>query len=158
MRSSACASAFAMRSTPTSTIVAPPARFSAHVGAELRTQVIATLGLTPLTLVFFQQVSVVGFLANLVAIPLVTLVITPLALAGIAIAPLWSLVAGVVEGLVALLGHLAMVPGAVWTVAVAPLWAQLAGLLAAALLVMPLPWRARFLAVPLALALLVPPE
>ena len=44
---------------------------------------IATLGLTPLTLVFFQQVSLVGFLANLVAIPLVTLVVTPLALLGI---------------------------------------------------------------------------
>ena len=52
----------------------------------LRTQVIATLGLTPLTLVFFQQVSLVGLLANLVAIPLVTLVITPLALLGIAAA------------------------------------------------------------------------
>ena len=42
-----------------------------------RTQVIATLGLAPLTLLFFQQVSVVGLVANLVAIPLVTMVITP---------------------------------------------------------------------------------
>jgi competence protein ComEC len=48
----------------------------------VRTQVVATVALTPLTLVFFQQVSVVGFLANLVAIPLVTLLVTPLALAG----------------------------------------------------------------------------
>ena len=50
------------------------------VAAGLRTQVVATVALTPLTLVFFQQVSLVGFLANLVAIPLVTLVVTPLAL------------------------------------------------------------------------------
>ncbi len=45
-----------------------PARAYTHVRADLRTQVIATLGLTPLTLVFFQQVSIVGFLANVVAI------------------------------------------------------------------------------------------
>ena len=41
----------------------------ASMRGGLRTQVIATLGLTPLTLVFFQQVSLVGFLANLVADP-----------------------------------------------------------------------------------------
>ncbi len=134
-----------------------PARFAASVRGGLRTQVIATLGLTPLTLVFFQQVSLVGFLANLVAIPLVTLVVTPLALAGIAMTPLWSLGALIVQGLDALLVRLAALPGAVWTVAVAPWWAQLAGLLAAVLVVLPLPWRARLVAVPLALALLVPP-
>jgi competence protein ComEC len=134
-----------------------PARFAASVRGGLRTQVIATLGLTPLTLVLFQQVSAVGFLANLVAIPLVTLVITPLALAGIALAPLWSLDALIVHGLDALLGRLADLPGAVWTVAVAPWWAQLAGLVAAVLVVLPLPWRAKLAAIPLALALLVPP-
>ena len=135
-----------------------PGRVGASARDGLRAQVIATLGLTPLTLVFFQQVSLVGFLANLVAIPLVTLVITPLALLGIALAPLWTLGAGIVAGLDALLSRLTAIPFAVWTVPVAPLWAQLAGLLAAALVVMPLPWRARLLAVPLALALLVPPR
>ena len=53
-------------------------------------QAIATIGLAPLSMVFFQQVSVVGFAANLVAIPLVTLVITPLALLGVLLPPLWS--------------------------------------------------------------------
>ena len=108
--------------------------------------------------------SLVGFIANLVAIPLVTLVITPLALvitplalAGIAVAPLWSLGALIAQALDALLALLAAWPAAVWTVAVAPGWAQLAGLLAAALIVVPLPWRARLIAIPLALALLVPP-
>ena len=48
--------------------------------AGLRTQVVASVGLAPLTLVFFQQLSLVGFVANLLAIPLVTLLITPLAL------------------------------------------------------------------------------
>jgi competence protein ComEC len=135
-----------------------PSRLLASVREGLRTQVIATLGLTPLTLVFFQQVSLVGFLANLVAIPLVTLVITPLALVGIALAPLWTLAAAIVQGLDALLARLAAIPGAVWMIPAAPLWAQIAGLVAAALVVMPLPRRARLFAVPLALALLVPPR
>jgi competence protein ComEC len=47
-------------------------------------------------------------------------------------------------------------PAAVWTCAVAPAWAQAAGLFAAALLVLPLPWRVRLLALPLALPLLAP--
>jgi competence protein ComEC len=134
-----------------------PARLAATMRAGLRTQLIATLGLTPLTLVIFQQVSIVGALANLVAIPLVTLVITPLALVGIALAPLWIVAAWLVQLQSALLAQLAALPGAVWTTAVAPPWAQAAGLLAALLVVLPLPWRARFLAVPLALALLAPP-
>ena len=133
-----------------------PMRFVGGARRELRSQVIATLGLTPLTLVFFQQVSIVGFLANLVAIPLVTLVVTPLALLGVAVAPLWAVGAWLVQLLVGFLGALAAIPGAVWTVPAAPLWAQLAGLAAAALIVMPLPWRARLLAVPLALGLLWP--
>ena len=135
-----------------------PARVGASVRDGLRAQVIATLGLTPLTLVFFQQVSVVGFLANVVAIPLVTLVITPLALVGIGVVPLWTLGAAIVAGLDVFLAQLTAMPGAVWTLPVAPLWAQLAGLVAAALIVLPLPRRAKLLAVPLALALLVPPR
>ena len=98
----------------------------------LRTQLVATLGLAPLTLVFFQQVSLVGLLANLVAIPVVTLAVTPLALLGI----LRSRRSG---GSAArrcrrstrFLALLAALPGAVRTVPAAPLWAQLAGLLAA---------------------------
>ncbi|HEY2929715.1 DNA internalization-related competence protein ComEC/Rec2 [Piscinibacter sp.] len=129
-----------------------------HLHGELRTQVIATVGLTPLSLVFFQQVSVVGFLANLVAIPLVTLVVTPLALLGGLVAPLWWLGAWVVQWLCVGLAWLAALPGAVWVVPVAPAWAQGAGLVAAALLVMPIPWRLRALALPLALPLLMPPR
>lgn len=134
-----------------------PARFVAAARGEVRTQLVATLGLTPLTLVIFQQVSLVGVFANLVAIPLVTLVITPLALLGVALAPLWSIAAWLVDLLSALLAALASVPGAVWSAPAAPLWARIAGLAAAALVVLPLPWRARLVAVPLALALLLPP-
>jgi competence protein ComEC len=135
-----------------------PRRVWAAVRADLRTQVIATIGLTPLTLVFFQQVSVVGFAANLIAIPVITLVITPLALLGVAIVPLWAVGAWVIQQLNTALGWLAALPGAVWLVPVAPLWAQVCGLIGAVLLVLPLPWRARALAVPLILPLLLPPR
>lgn len=133
-----------------------PRKIWNHLRGELRSQVIATLGLTPLTLVFFQQVSIVGFLANLVAIPLVTLVITPLAMLGIAASPLWLAGAWVVQSMCAALAAMASWPAAVWTVAVAPAWAQCAGLVGAALMVMPIPWRLRALALPLAMPLLMP--
>ncbi len=133
-----------------------PRRALGVIRADLRTQVIATIGLTPLTLVFFQQVSVVGFLANLIAIPTITLLITPLALLGAAFAPLWVLGAVVVGALNTVLGALLGWPGAVWRVPVAPLWAQAAGLLGALVLMLPWPWRGRLLAVPLVLPLLLP--
>ena len=124
----------------------------------LRTQLIATFGLAPLTLVFFQQLSLVGLAANLVAIPLITLVITPLALLGCLVPVLWTAGAAVVAVLTAWLGWLAAAPDVLWSVAVAPWWAQAAGLLAAALLVTPLPWRLRLLALPLVWPLLLPPR
>ncbi|NYE60382.1 competence protein ComEC [Duganella sp. 1224] len=51
-----------------------------RVGAH--TQYAVTLGLVPLTMLLFGQVSVVSPLANAVAIPLISLVVTPLALIG----------------------------------------------------------------------------
>ena len=129
---------------------------AAHLRQALRSHAVATVGLTPLTLVFFQQVSVVGFLANLVAIPLVTLLITPLALLGALAPALWSLGAWLVQRMAHGLTWLASWPGAVWTVPVAPAWAQVAGLVGAALAVLPLPWRVRAMAVPLVLPLMMP--
>ncbi len=135
-----------------------PSRAWSAWRAGLRTQLIATIGLTPLSLVFFQQVSVVGFAANLIAIPVITLVITPLALLGVAFVPLWTVGAWVVQGLNGVLALLGSVPAAVWLVPVAPAWAQLVGLLGAVLIVMPLPWRVRALALPLLVPLLLPPR
>jgi competence protein ComEC len=121
----------------------------------LRTQVVATLGLAPLTLLFFQQVSLVGFVANLVAIPAVTLLITPLALLGVLWPILWSAAALLVQALSTLLAALAGAQ-ALWSAAVAPLWAQALGLLAGVLLVAPLPWRLRGVAALMLLPLLLP--
>jgi competence protein ComEC len=131
-------------------------RLGRSVRQGLRAQLIATLGLAPLSMLFFQQVSVVGLAANLIAIPLITLVITPLALLGMVAPPLWSVAELVISGLHAVLGLLAALPGATWVAPVAPWWAQAAGLAAGLLAVAPLPWRARAFALPLALPLLWP--
>lgn len=131
-------------------------RAARRLGGELRSQVVATLGLAPLSLVFFQQLSVVGLAANLLAIPLVTLVLTPLALLGAIASPLWVLGAGLVRALTGALAWFAAWPAAVWSAPVAPAWAQLAGLAGAVLLVAPVPWRLRLLAVPLVVPLLLP--
>ncbi len=138
--------------------ITPAGGFRRLAAEGLRTQLIATVGLAPLTLVFFQQVSLVGFAANLIAIPLVTLVITPLALLGTLAPALWTAGAWCVSVLAAWLGWLAQAPAAVWSVGVAPWWAQLSALLGGALLVMPLPWRVRLSALPLVLPLLLPPR
>lgn len=132
------------------------AGWAMRLRAELRSQLVATLGLAPLTLVFFQQLALVGFAANLVAIPLVTLLITPLALLGIVAAPMWGLGAWLVQRLCAGLAWLAGLPNALWTVPAAPAWAQAGGLAGAVLMVLPLPWRLRLLGLPLVLPLLLP--
>ena len=135
---------------------ATSSRWRASLGGHLRAQLIATVGLAPLSLLFFQQLSVVGLVANLIAIPWVTLVITPLAILGALVAPLWQVAAWSVQALATVLQVLASVPFAVWTVPAAPAWAVASGLLGAALAVLPLPWRLRLVALPLMLPLLVP--
>lgn len=53
-------------------------------------QVVATLGLLPLTVWFFGQASLAGPLANLVGIPWISLVVVPLSLLGAGLEALWS--------------------------------------------------------------------
>ena len=48
----------------------------------VRTQYVVTLGLVPLTMLLFSQVSLASPLANALAIPVISLVVTPLSLAG----------------------------------------------------------------------------
>lgn len=123
--------------------------------AMLREQWVITLALTPLTLLLFGQVSVVGLIANALAIPWVTLVVTPLSLLGVLWAPLWDAAVLTVQALVWYLGTLAALPLATLSVAQAPLWAGVAGLLGGLLLVMRLPWGLRLAGVPLLLPVLL---
>jgi len=76
----------------------------------LREQSVVTVALAPLTLMLFGQFSVVGLVANLAAIPWVTLVVTPLAMLGVLWAPLWDLAALAVQALGVLLQLLASWP------------------------------------------------
>ncbi len=115
----------------------------ARLAAAWRTQAIATVGLAPLSLICFAQLSLVGLLANLVAIPLVSFVLMPLALLGGLAPPLWMLAAMLTQGLMAWLQWLATWPlAAVWLPA-APVGAQVLGLAGAVLMVLRLPWRLR---------------
>ena len=78
-----------------------------------------TLGLLPLTIFFFQQVSLVGPIANALAIPVVSFLVTPLAMAGVVQAActggawLLGLAAGIQEQLFEFLAWSATQPFAV---------------------------------------------
>jgi competence protein ComEC len=64
----------------------PRERGSAAWRALLGAQAVMSLSLLPLTVWFFGQASVIGPLANLIAVPWVSFVVVPLALAGTALA------------------------------------------------------------------------
>ncbi|MBL8437058.1 MAG: DNA internalization-related competence protein ComEC/Rec2 [Zoogloeaceae bacterium] len=89
-----------------------------------RSQWAVTLGLLPALLALFQQFSLVSPLANAVAIPLVSLVVTPLLLVGMVapFPPLFGLADLLLTGLVGALAWLADWPWAVWQQAAAPPW------------------------------------
>ena len=131
-------------------------RLVAELRGGVRAQIVASVGLAPLTLVAFQQMSLVGLLSNLVAEPWVTLVVTPLTLLGIALPPLWHLAAFALKPLLWFLAWLARWPLASVHVATAPGWALVAGLAGGALLMLPLPWRVRLLGTTMLLPLLWP--
>jgi len=122
--------------------------------ALLREQWVITLALTPLVLLLFGQVSLVGFAANLVAIPWVTLLVTPLAMLGVVFAPGWDLAALAIAALAGYLGWLAQLPYATVSVAAAPWGVAAAGVLAGLLVVMRLPAPLRLAGVALAIPVL----
>jgi competence protein ComEC len=115
-----------------------------------RMQWAITIGLAPAALLLFGQVSVAGPLANAVAIPVVSVVVTPLALLSI-ISPFEFLLhttAVLVEWLLVFLEWCAALPGALWQQHVPSLWAALAAMAGAAWMLAPrgVPWRAGGLA------------
>ena len=125
------------------------------MGAAAREQWVITLALTPLSLLLFNQVSVVGMLANAIAIPWVTLLVTPLAMLGLVWAPLWTIAAWTIGALAVFLQWLASWPFASVSVAAAPLWAAVAGVIGGVMIALKLPWNWRLLGVPLLLPVLL---
>lgn len=130
-------------------------RFIPKLGGFVREQWVVTLALAPLSLLLFGQVSVVGLVANAVAIPWVTAVITPLAMLGVLAPPCWSVAAGAVQWLGDVLHWLAAWSWATLSLPAAPLWAGACALAGATLGVMRLPWALRLSGVGLALPLLL---
>lgn len=114
-----------------------------------------TLALAPLTVVLFGQTSLVGLLANLLAVPWVTLALTPLAMLGALVPALWSVAAWGIDLMMGVLQAMAAWPGAVWAFAIPPWWLALASGVGAFLLVLPLPWSFRLLGLPLVLGLVL---
>jgi len=90
------------------------------------TQVAVTVGLVPLTMLMFSQVSLVSPMANAVAIPVVSLLVAPLALAGSVLpaplaAPVLQSAHWLLAALLDWLQWLSAQPLAVWS-APAPAW------------------------------------
>jgi competence protein ComEC len=121
-----------------------------------RVQLAVTLALAPATVVLFQQVSLISPLANALAIPLVSWVVTPLALVGAALAalpapvdalaaPLLVLAEWLFGLLAALLGWLAAPAWAAWPVPVPPWPLVLLALAGIAWLLAPPGWPLRAL-------------
>jgi competence protein ComEC len=96
-----------------------------------RAQAAITLGLIPLMLILFQQISIVSPLANAVAIPVVTFIVVPLALASIVVPWDLLLVAAhqIFAWLALFLDVLGGLPVAVWQQHAPPAWAALVGVL-----------------------------
>ena len=117
----------------------------------VREQWVVTWALTPLSVLFFGQISVVGLLANLLAIPWVTLVVTPLAMGGVLWPGLWSLAVLALQPLQFMLTKMASWSWATAYVALPPLGLALIALLGGLLMAMPWPWKVRCLGIPLLL-------
>lgn len=119
-----------------------------------RLQWAVALGLLPLVLVLFQQVSLSGPVANLVAIPVIEIAVIPATLAGaaasavlpdaLAVLPL-KLAAFALEVLWPLLERLAHWSGALWSRPAPPLWTLLPAAAGVALLLAPRGVPARWL-------------
>lgn len=96
-----------------------------HTAAQI--QYVITIALVPLTVLLFAQVSVVSPIANAIAIPLVSFVVTPAALIGSVLpAPVAGWVLDLAHALVALLAlflhWLSALPLAVWIAPQPPWW------------------------------------
>jgi competence protein ComEC len=107
--------------------------------AAARVQIAVTLALIPPLLAMFQQVSIVSPLANAVAIPVVSLVVAPLTLAGAAAPPdlILQLAHFVMSGCMALLEWLESLPDTVWQQHAPPAWTVIAAVAALAWLLAP---------------------
>jgi competence protein ComEC len=114
------------------------------------TQYAVTIGLVPFTMLLFGQVSLVSPLANAIAIPLISFVVTPLALIGSVLpAPLSEWLLGIahffVEWLARGLAWVSEFPAAVWYAPIPSVWIFLLALVGTLWLLAPRGWPVRWL-------------
>jgi len=108
-------------------IEGPQTRFWSALALGARTQYAVTVGLVPLTMLLFSQVSLASPIANALAIPVISLVVTPLSLAGSMLpAPLSTMLLSLAHVIVAalawVLGAMSESRFAVWSAPVPPPW------------------------------------
>ena len=125
-------------------------RWMNSLKSACHTQYVVTLGLVPLTMLLFAQVSLVSPLANAVAIPLVSFLVTPAALAGSLLPePLSGWLLELAHLLVALLADmlrwLSQFPSAVWSAPIPAWWVFVTALLGIVWLLAPAGWPMRWL-------------
>ncbi|MEW5303596.1 MAG: hypothetical protein WDW36_006273 [Sanguina aurantia] len=128
-------------------------------------QLVMTVSLLPLSLWFFGEASLVGALSNLIAVPVISFIIVPCALAGVLLMAICPPLATPVLWLAAQLAHaqwwllekMATWPGAHWYLPTVQPWALLLALLGALWLFLPRGVPLRWLGVLLFLPLLRPP-
>ncbi|MGZ9709759.1 DNA internalization-related competence protein ComEC/Rec2 [Glaciimonas sp. GNP009] len=115
------------------------------------TQYVVTIGLVPMTILLFGQISLISPLANAIAIPLIGLLVTPMALMGSMLpAPLsgWVLTLAhiLVDWLATVLTWLSSFPLAVWQAPLPPAWTFAIAMAATLWLLAPRGWPLRWLA------------
>ena len=131
-----------------------------------RVQLGLSLALLPLSVWFFGQGSLIGPLANLIAVPWVSFLVVPLTVAGSLLIVDWPVLGGpllhaadfLLGALWRIMEWLAALPSAQVYFAAAPLWALLLALIGTAWMLLPRGVPARALGVMLLLPLLLPPR
>jgi competence protein ComEC len=143
--------------------VAGRVRRDGPIAAFARVQLAVTIGLVPLLLTAFGSVSLISPVANVIAIPLFTLVLVPTVLLGACAASLWlpagdwilALPAHVLHWTWPLLLWLAKCPLAVWHFPQPPVAAFVAMVIGVVLLVAPGIWPTRLAGVVLCLPVML---
>jgi competence protein ComEC len=128
----------------------PQTRFWSALAVGARTQYVVTLGLVPLTMLLFSQVSLASPVANAVAIPVISLVVTPLSLAGSMLpAPLSTMLLNLAHLIVAALAWMLTAISesrlAVWSAPVPPPWVFCFALLGTLWMLAPRGWPLRWI-------------
>lgn len=115
--------------------------------ATAKTQWVVTLGLVPFLLLWFQQVSLISPVANAIAIPVISLLVVPLALIGSIFSMNWVLLLShwILAQTMAVLHWLAMLPVSVWQQHIPPTWSFILAMLGLMWLFLPKGFPLRFL-------------